>query len=250
MEILNFVKEMNEKATKALLEVSEGGKSIDKTYQYQKGQAETITIWGGAIEKASITHLILKGVKAPGKDREFDAMVYHMKVFPENPYCPMGHFNTEWILGGVCSYTIVLDLFPVMRIEEDLETMRHLMDGVADKFGRDRKKMREGLDIQYNMEHWSFPLATGVGCKLLQLDEEDLDLLITAYLTFFNAYLDIFKKRKDAPFSEEEIRLKLERNGKWLEYFTLKDRAVKMAQVSGVPPQVLISLGFPPSAIF
>jgi coproporphyrinogen III oxidase len=143
-----------------------------------------------------------------------------------------------------------LDLFPAVRIEEDLNTIRHLMDRVADKFGRDRDKMREGLDQHYNMEHWSFPLATKVGCKLLQLKEEDFSLFITAYHTFFDAYLEILSKRKDTRFSEEEKRLKLKRNGKWLEYIAFKDRAVKMAQAAGIPSEVLISLSFPPSAVF
>ena len=110
--------------------------------------------------------------------------------------------------------------------------------------------MREGLDIHYNMEHWAFPLATKVGCKLLKLKEGEVDLFIAAYHTFFDGYIDILKKRKDAQFSEADAKLKLERNSKWLEYITLKDRAFKMAQASGIPPEVLIALSYPPSAGF
>jgi hypothetical protein len=51
-------------------------------------------------------------------------------------------------------------------------------------------------------------------------------------------------------FTEEEVKLKHERNGKWLEYLTFKDRAVKMAQAYSVPAELLIGLGFPPSAAF
>ena len=250
MNIEGFVKEMKEKATKGLLEVSGGGKSVEKTYQFQVGSAHIITIRGGAIEKAAITHLILKGVKPPGADKASDGMVYQMEVFPENPYCSMGHFNTEWTMGGHVTYYMNLDLFPAVRVEEDLDTMRCLMDGVADKFGRDRNKMREGLDTHYNMEYWAFPLATKVGCKLLKLEEAELNLFITAYHTFFDAYLDIIRKRKDTRFSEKDRRLKFERNGKWLEYIAFKDRAIKMAQATGIPPEVLINLSFPPSAVF
>ena len=250
MKILDFVKEMKEKTTRGLLDVSEGGESIEKSYKFQIGQAEIITIRGGAIEKAAITHLILKGITLPGTDVKVDGMVYQMEVFPENPYCPMGHFNTDWTTGDQAYYYMNLDLFPAVRIEEDLHTMRSLMDGVADKFGRERDKMREGLDINYNMDFWAFPLATKVGCTLPKLEEDDLKLFITAYHTFFDAYLDILRKRKDTPFGEEERRLKLERNGKWLEYIAFKDLAVKMAQDTGVPPEVVIGLSFPPSAVF
>ena len=100
------------------------------------------------------------------------------------------------------------------------------------------------------MEHWTFPLATKVGCKLLALEEVDIDLFIESYHTFFSGYLEILQKRKDIPFSDAEARLKLERNGKWLEYITLKDEAIKIAQSSGIPPEVLINLVYPPSAVF
>jgi len=250
MKIEDFVKEMKGKATKELLEVSEGGKSEKKNYEFKIGSAEIRTIRGGTIEKAAITHLILKGVKIPGTEEKTDGMVYQMEVFPENPYCPMGHFNTEWTMGESVTYHMNLDLFPAVRVEEDLNIMRSQMDDVADKFGRERGKMREGLDTHYNMEHWAFPLATKVGCKLLKLGDIDLNLFITAYHTFFNTYLDILRKRKDTQFSEKEKMLKLKRNGKWLEYIAFKDRAIKMAQATGIPPEVLINLSFPPSAVF
>jgi len=250
MKIDDFVKEMKGKATTGLLDVSGGGKATEKSFPFQVGSAHIITIRGGAIEKAVISHLVLKDVKPPGADEESDGMVYQMEVFPVNPYCPMGHYSTQWTSGTSAYYAMNLDLFPAVTVEEDLTAMKVMMDGVADRFGIDRDTMREGQDIQYNMEHWSSPLATKVGCKLMQLEEENLDLFATAYHTFFDAYLDILKQRKDTPFSEDALRLKQERNGKWVEYLTFKDRAVKMAQAYAVPPEVLISLGFPPCAVF
>lgn len=126
----------------------------------------------------------------------------------------MGHFNTDWTTSGQVYYYMNSDLFPAMRVRRiPLNTIRSLMDGVAGKFGRNREKMREGLDINYNMDHWAFPLATKVGCTLPKLKEDDINLFITAFHTFFDAYLNILRKRKDTQFSEEEKRLKFERNG-------------------------------------
>lgn len=250
MKILDFVKEMKEKAKKGLLEVSGTGECVEKTHKFKAGHADIITIRGGAIEKAAITHMVLEGVRPPGMDEAVSGMVYQMEVFPENPHCPMGHFNTEWSMKGPGPYNMNLDLFPAVKIEEDLEGMKVLMDEVAEKFKKDKVKIREGLAIQYNMEHWAFSLAAKAGFQLKELGESDLDLFITAYHTFFDAYLDILKKRKDTAFSETEIQSKLERNGKWLEYIALKDRAVKMGQASGIPSEVLIGLAYPPSAVF
>ena len=153
MTIFEFLNEMKEKATRGLLEVSEGGKSVQKTHTFQIGQAETIIIRGGAIEKAAITHLTLKSVKVPGTDEEADANVYHMKVFPENPSCPMGHFNTEWKTRGEAGYNTTLDLFLALRIQEDLDAVRDAIDAVAEQFGRDKNRIRERLAVQYNMDH-------------------------------------------------------------------------------------------------
>jgi len=250
MKILDFVSEMKEKATKELVAVSGGGSCVKRTHTFQIGHAEIITIRGGGIEKAAITLLTLKGIKMPDTGEEVDPMVYQMEVYPENPNCPMGHFNSEWTTVGPGPYYMNLDLFPAVTVEEDITAMRETMDGVADRFGRDRDTMREGLDVQYNMEHWSFPLATKVGCKLMKLGEEELDFFTTAYRTFFTTYLDILKKRKDTPFSDEDTRLKHERNGKWLEYIAFKDGAVKMAQAHGIPAEVLKSITFPPSVVF
>ena len=250
MNVLEFLEEMKERASRELLEVSGTGKLTEKTYTFDRGLGHILIIRGGAIEKAAISHLALKSVTQPGIDAKADAVVFQMEVFPENPYCPMGHFNTEWQTRGSRHYYMNLDLFPAIRIEEDLKSVKDAMDLVADRFGRDRDKMREELDIHYNMEHFAAPLASKVGCKLLELMDEDLDLFISAYRAFFDAYLAIIRERKGSPCSEGDVRLKLERNGKWLEYLTLKDRAVKMAQSSGVPAELLIDLGFPPSAAF
>lgn len=250
MKIMDFVREMKGKATKELLEIAGNGNCVERTHTFKVGHAEVTTIRGGAIEKAAISCLTIRGVKLPGTDEEVDPTVYQMEVYPENPYCPMGHFNAEWSHGDKGPYYMNLDLFPAVRVEEDLEDMKRAMDTVADKFGKDRTAMREGLDIQYNMEHWSLPLATKVGCKLMGLEEEELEFFITAYRTFFDAYLAILRKRKDTPFTEREIRLKHERNGKWLEYIAFKDGAVKMAKAYDMPPEMLIGVTFPPSGVF
>jgi len=251
MTIDEFVENMKQKVSKGLLEVSGTGKLSKRTWTFPNGQAEIMVVRGGAIEKAAIQHLTLQSVTRPGITGNLDAIVYQMEVFPEHPYCPMGHFNTEWTTNGLRHYNMNLDLFPAVRVEEDLRAMKTAMDVVADRFGRDREKMREGLDAHYTMEHFAVPLATKVGCKLLELKDEDLDLFIAAYETFLGVYLDIISKRKGIACTESEMQLKLERNGKWLEYMTLKDGAIKSCLARGTPPpEVLKEMGFPPSAIF
>jgi len=250
MTIAEFVENMKHKVSKGLLEASGTGKLSKRTWTFPNGHAEIIVIRGGAIEKAAIQHLTLKNVTRPGITGDFDAVVFHIKVFPENPYCPMGHFNTEWITTDPCRYMVVLDLFPAVRVEEDIKSMKAAMDVVADRFGRDRDKIREGLGTQYTMEHFTATLATNVGFKLVDLGDEDLDLLFTAHETFLGVYLDIINKRKGITYTESDVQLKLERNGKWLQYMMLKDGAIKAGRDRGIPPEVMVEMGFPPTASF
>lgn len=250
MRIVEFVEEMKERAVNELLKVSDSAAYTREITQFGNHQAEVRTIRGGAFEKAAITHLTFKGLKPPIGDKPVDYMVYQMEIFPENPFCPMGHFNTEWSLEGPGPYHMNLDLFPAIKVAADLEKMKKLMNGVADQFSLDRDKMREGLDEHYNMEHWDVPLAAKVGCKLLNLTSAEIELFINAYQTFFAGYLNIITNRKSTPYTEEDCKLKLRRNSKWLEYITIKDKAVRLGLDAGIPPQVLIALSFPPSAEF
>jgi len=250
MTIDEFVENMKQKASKGLLEVSGTGKLSKKTWTFPHGQAEIMVIRGGAIERAAIIHMTLNGITQPDMPDKIDTVVYQMEVFPENPYCPMGHFNIEWITTGPRRYFMNLDLFPAVRVEEDIRAMRAAMDVVADRFGRDRDKMREGLDDHYTMQHFTATLATKVGCKLLGLKDDDLELFINAYETFLGVYLDIIGKRKDTACTGSEVQLKLERNGKWLEYLTLKDRAIRAVKDQGLPMEALKEMSFPPSAVF
>lgn len=250
MKIVSFVNETKDKVIEKLVRVSGSGKCVKTTTPFKVGDAHVAVIRGGAIEKAAVTLLEMKQVITPESDKAQDYMVFQMEIFPENPNCPIGHFNTEWSLSGNGPYHMNLDLFPAVEIEEDLSEMKTVMDSIAGSFHRDKVKMREGLIDHYNMAHWDRPLASNVGCKLMHLDNTGVDLFIAAYNAFFEKYIEILEKRKDMPFTADGTYLKNKRNGKWLEYIAIKDPAVKMGLATGIPPEVIIDLTFPPSGVF
>jgi len=250
MRIVTFVNETKEAVIEKLLEVSGTGTCQRRLVPFSAGEADVAVIRGGAIEKACITHLTMNGIKPPGTEEPIDYMVFQAEIFPENPRCPMGHLNTEWSLAGPGPYHMNLDLFPAITPSDAVIAARLAMDGVAEAHGIDRDAMRQGLDEHYNMAHWPAPLASNTGCKLLDLQDDRVDLFIAAYHTFFGAFTDILDATKDAPVTESDTALKHRRNGRWLEYITIKDPAVKMGLAAGLPPEVLIDLSYPPSATF
>lgn len=249
-KILSFVEETRESVIEALLAASGAGKLERTTVPFKIGQADVAVIRGGAIEKASITHMKLNQVKPPEIDRLIDYMVFQVEIFPDNPLVPMGHFNTEWGMTGEGPYHMMIDVFPAVDDPGSYACARAGMDDVAESFGVDKQEFRAGLADQYRMAHWGASLAAGAGCKLMHLGPERLDLFIDSYRTFFKEYCALFAELKDTPYGQADVRKKLRRNGRWLEYLTLQDKAVKMGLGAGIPAGVIVDLSYPPSAEF
>lgn len=249
-KIVTFVEKTRELVIEKLLEVSGGGELTRKTVPFKVGQADVAIIRGGTIEKASITHMKLNQVQPPELDRVIDYMVFQVEVFPVNPLVPMGHFNTEWGMTGEGPYHMMMDVFPAFVQEQTCAAARTAMDGVAGVFDVDKGDFRAGLADHYRMEHWDRTLAAEAGCRLMHLGPDQLDLFITSYHVFFKEYCELLAGAKDTPYTQEDVKQKLRRNGRWLEYLTLQDVAIKMGLGVGIPPGVLVELSYPPSAEF
>jgi coproporphyrinogen III oxidase len=249
-KITAFVEETREHVITALLEASGGGRLERTTVPFKVGQADVAIIRGGAIEKASVTHMKLNQVKPPELDCVIDYMVFQVEIFPNNPWCPMGHFNTEWGMTGQGPYHMMLDVFPAATEAQVYAPARSAMDAVAETFGVDKEALRAGLADHYRMDHWEQSLAAGAGCRLMHLGPEKLDLFIAAYRAFFDGYIEVLALNRDRVYTQALVKQKLRRNGRWLEYLTLKDVAVKMGLGVGIPPGVLVDLSYPPSAEF
>ncbi len=84
----------------------------------------------------------------------------------------------------------------------------------------------------------------------MHLGPDKLDLFIAAYHAFFDGYLKVLESSRNRDYTQEAVICKLRRNGRWLEYLTLKDVAVKMGLGVGIPAGVLVDLCYPPSAVF
>jgi coproporphyrinogen III oxidase len=232
------------------MELSGGGRLEKKNWTMPFGHMAAVIIKGGSIEKAAICELVLENVAPPGTPPRKGSTVYQMEIFPTNPFHPMGHFNTEWSGDSSPVFSGNLDLFPAIKVTEDLQSVKSKMDSVALQFNKDPEKIRQGLSTQYNMEHFPFPLASSVGFKFGGLPEAEIDFFQTAYRTFFDCYIEIIRRSHGLPYKAEEERLKLERNGRWLQYIAFKDRAVKGGYALGIPADALMCLAYPPSAVF
>ncbi len=250
MKIVSFVSETRESVIDRLTGIAGPGSLQRRTVPFRVGEADVAVVRGGPVEKACMTHLTMSGVTPPEAAEPVDYMVFQLEIFPAHPRCPMGHFNTEWSLAGNGPYHMNLDIFPALDCDGDTAAVKAAMDDVAVRHGADPAAIRNGLDEHYSMDHFDRPLSARAGCKLMHLQNDRLDFFIDAYHAFFESYVQLLVKNTGMPYTEDDMQSKMRRNGKWLEYITLKDAAVKMGLAAGIPPDVILSLSFPPCASF
>lgn len=250
MRIVDFAATTKTRIIERLSALAGPGGIERRIVPFDVGSADICIARGGALDKAALSHMTMHDVVPPGETTPRDYMVFQLEIFPASPICPMGHLNTEWSLTGIGPYHMNLDLFPALENREAVQRITDSMDAVARVHGQDPALMRSGLDEHYHMAHWDRPLAAMAGCKLMNLGNDRLDLFIAAYTAFLDSYLDLLAQTRAHPSSSADTAAKLRRNGKWLEYLTLKDVAVKMGLGVGLPPEVIIDLSFPPSATF
>ncbi len=250
MDIINFVETAKKTVIEQLTRIAGASACTRKNIPFTVGEADIFEARGGSIEKATLSHLSMRSITPPGAERPVDYMVFQLEIFPVNPHCPMGHFNTEWALTGSGPYHMNIDLFPALNPSPYCDEIRSTMDALAARHGRNPDAIRAGLNEHYCMDHWPRPLSSCTGFKLMNLGNGDLDLFTDTYTMFFELYTDLLVSTESAAYDETENTCRLVRNGRWLEYITLKDVAVKMGLSAGLPPEVIIQLSFPPSAYF
>jgi len=212
---------------------------------------------GQVFEKATVSEIALNWPKASkalvdlqlaGASEPVRVLVLQIEIFPLSPLLPMGHFNIERFYAGKNKLTANMDVFPAATPEEDLDSLRKQMAGVAEKYGKDQWTLSRGLAEQYTMEGWPQPLAARAGFQLKMVSlEENFSIARDGAEAFFNGYMEMVAKLKGQPGSTADEEAKNEMQAHWLEYLLMKDGAVRMGRERGHPFEALRWMGLPPA---
>ena len=201
---------------------------------------------GKHIEKAAVqfTHSLGDALPPAATERNphlagspFQAVAISLIVHPQNPMVPTTHMNLRffvvdadepvWYFGG--GY----DLTPYYPYEEDVV---HWHRTAADACGDHYVKLKETCDEYFYLGHRQE--CRGVGGIFFD-DwteggfEKSLSFVQGIGDTFLDAYIPIFAKRKNEPYSERERDFQLYRRGRYAEFNLAIDRGTKYGLQSG-----------------
>ncbi|MGH8271685.1 MAG: oxygen-dependent coproporphyrinogen oxidase [Gammaproteobacteria bacterium] len=224
---------------------------------------------GIAIEKAAVNFSAVTGEKLPDSasaarpmlgGRRFRATGVSVIVHPRNPYVPISHFNVRFLVAEKSGAAPVwwfgggFDLTPCYGFEEDCAHWHETARAACARFGADvYPRFKHWCDEYFYIKHRKE--ARGIGG--LFFDDYDAGGDFARAFAFARsigehypkAYLPIFARRMQHPWSERERAFQLYRRSRYVEFNLVYDRGTLFGlQSNGRTESILASL--PPEVRF
>jgi coproporphyrinogen III oxidase len=141
----------------------------------------------------------------------------------------------------------MLDVAPVIAIQEDLHFLSTGMKNITERHGEDYGALRKKMESIYKLDQWDKPLNGGQGISLA-LPRERSALVEEAGLYWLRSYFAIVEKREKESYGKEEKALRDSIWARILAYYFLGDKSVIVGVKLGAPIDAL-TLGFLPPTI-
>jgi len=215
---------------------------------------------GPVVEKAGRTIQITKKPTRDFQRENLWSRYFLFDVHPETPLVGMLHAAIVMQIypDGTGTIAGFLDTLRTANQQEDLDYLTQAMDQVYEKHGVDaapyRKLSREGDNdeddpAKENKDYRRKTTSVGgsfYGRERFALNEESFSFLLDAYETMVVAYLDVVERRKDTPYTEEDLAAQDAMRKNWAE-----DRLFSDPYTTGVTPYEIWSLmSLPPEVKF
>lgn len=239
----------------------------DKWTREGGGGGRTRVIANGAvIEKGGVNFSHVYGKGMPGSSTErhpdmagcnFQAMGVSLVIHPKNPHVPTSHANVRlfvaeregkepvWWFGGG------FDLTPYYAVEEDCRYFHQVAQDLCKPFGADvYARFKTWCDEYFFIPHRNE--ARGIGGLFFDdLNEwpfeKCFEFVQAVGKGFIDAYIPIVNRRKNTPYTEQQVEFQEFRRGRYAEFNLVIDRGTKFGlQSGGRTESILISL--PPRA--
>ncbi len=242
------------------------GTTAFKQEEWQRsegGGGRTRVIENGAvIEKGGVNFSHVMGDKLPVSatavrpelaGRSFEAMGVSLVIHPSNPYVPTSHMNVRffvaekegeepvWWFGGG------FDLTPYYGNEEDCRHWHQTAEQACRPFGDGvYQEFKNWCDEYFFIKHRNEPRGVG-GLFFDDLNRWNFDTCF-AFMqavgdAYIPAYQPIIEKRKDTPYSEQQLAFQHYRRGRYVEFNLVYDRGTLFGlQTGGRTESILMSL--------
>ena len=191
------------------------------------------------------------------QDADFYATGISLVIHPVNPMVPTVHANFRYFemydkTGSLvdCWFGGGLDLTPYYLFEEDARHFHQVCKDACDRHDvADYKSFKERCDTYFHNAHRNE--ARGIGGLFYDYCRADENHSMGDWLEFqkdmashfLDAYVPIVKRRKDLPFSTENIEWQEIRRGRYVEFNLVHDKGTLFGlRTNGRIESILMSL--------
>ena len=173
-----------------------------------------------------------------------------LNIYPQNPRVPDGSFavllsrQEEFgFIGGV------IELFPTVKIDDDIDEFKDKMKAVAQKHGQNYESCSKGLVGAFKLKDSEENLGAEAGFNFYRSDMDatfqNILFAKEAYLKALEVYKNIMRKR----MHKYEADATLEKEPFWqkhLKYMKNEDIGIKLALEQQIPMDFFKFSAFPP----
>ena len=251
------------------LESADGkAKFVEDNWQRAEGGGgRTRVIQGGnVIEQGGVNYSHVFGASMPASatahrpelaGRSFHACGVSLVIHPNNPHIPTSHANVRffiaekegeepiWWFGGG------FDLTPYYPVFEDVQHWHQVASDLCQSFGATvYDKYKNWCDEYFYLKHRKEPRGVGgIFFDYLNGDnfDNEFDFIKNLGLYFKDFVHDNVERKKDSPYSEEDMRKLMHKRSRYVEFNLLYDRGTLFGlKTDGNVEAILMSM--PPRA--
>ncbi len=213
---------------------------------------------GPVVEKAGRTISVTRSRGGRFPTERYFSRRLGFDVHPETPLVGMLHavIQMHYDKDGTSAIGGWLDILPGATSDEDLAYLKQTMDEVYDKYGIDgephRKLVCEGhaeesalsMDNSYRRRPACVGGSFFSNPTMMSVNENTFGFMTEAFERFVEAYLTLIEKRKDDPYTEEDLAAQDAMRLNWLEDrlfsdpFTTNVTSYEDWSLSTLPPEV------------
>lgn len=217
---------------------------------------------GGVFEQAGVNFSQVSGQNMPVSatqarpelaGRDFKAMGVSLVLHPRNPFVPTVHMNVRFFIATKSNSDPIwwfgggFDLTPYYGFEQDCIDWQQNAKNVCDIFDNSiYPQYKKWCDDYFYLKHRDEPRGIG-GLFFDDLNKDGFEQCFAFTQgvgnAFLTGYLPIINRRKDMPYTQENIDWQRYRRGRYVEFNLVYDRGTLFGLQSGGRTQsILMSL--------
>lgn len=211
---------------------------------FEKAGVNVSTVHGQFSEKFA------KEIPGCSENRDFWASGISLVIHPRNPYVPIVHMNTRFIVTQKAWFGGGTDLTPAIPFEEDTETFHDACKRACDPFDRDYyPKFKAWCDEYFYLPHRQEP--RGIGGIFYDYLEGDFDSLFAFTQSVGSALRDVYpeivRRRFETFYGNAEKETQLKKRGRYAEFNLIYDRGTHFGLKTGGNIEAIL-MSLPPVA--